>query len=226
MVRIDGKDLPISLPAGLSAFSPYGDLTHSLPSWTDNYVYDYFPPIDPTLAVQPPYPSCPLWPSPPPRANFYCHGSALCHPLVSPVMAGDWTGAGPIWMAYGQEQLLDEGRVIFKLASDSSVPVVWEYYEALPHAFPTLPILRELPQSDRAYHSRGEFCKACVQQPGNITRQGKMISVSGEELSLDVQQIPAKMSVEDAQRKIKAGRAKVEELFRRRLKLDRKRAKL
>ena len=225
-VRIGGRDLSLAIPAGLSAFSPYGDLTHSLQSWNENYVYDYFPPMDPTLAVSPPYPSCPLWPSPPPRANFYCHGSALCHPLVSPVMAEDWQKAGPIWMAYGQEQLLDEGRVLFKLATSSGVPVVWEYYEAMPHAFPTLPILRELPQADQAYRSRGEFCKACVQQAASIISRGTTIEANNAVQSLDIGRIPPHMTVGEVQRRIKTGRAHVEELFRRRLKLDKSKAKL
>ena len=141
-------------------------------------------------------------------------------------MAEDWKKAGPMWMAYGQEQLLDEGRVLFKLATASGVPVVWEYYEAMPHAFPTLPILRELPQADRAYRSRGEFCKACVQQAARIISYRTTIESNGAEQPLAIGRIPPNMTVSEVQRRIKTGRAHVQELFRRRLKLDKSKAKL
>lgn len=62
----------------------------------------------------------------------------LCHPLVSPLAAKDWRGAPPVWMVYGQEMLVDEGRVVARRMAGQGVRVEWVEYEAMPHCFALL----------------------------------------------------------------------------------------
>ena len=190
--------LPIPLPRGIAAFSPYLDLTRSMPSLWTNAHYDYLPapnaamhpsetspamspsammPHDsntaqnslpaangtpsPALAAAPqrstaqpsrmnlklrdhyigetvnPSP-CELWPQIPPRADIYCVGELLAHPLVSPLIVEpkDWAGAPPVFAICGEEMLADEilettGRV----ARGGTEGVRLEQYEAMPHTF-------------------------------------------------------------------------------------------
>ena len=55
-----------------------------------------------------------------PRASIYAPcDPLLAHPLVSPALASDWTGAPPIWIACGWERIADELRFLgAKMARD------------------------------------------------------------------------------------------------------------
>lgn len=142
-IRFLGAQVPLHLPAGLAALSAYGDLTHSFPSWLANAEKDYLPAVTPTL--QPSFPSCDIWPTIPARVNPLCNHTMLHHPLVSPAAVLDWRRFPPLWLCYGDEMMLDEGRFIAQCASACGVTVVWEHYQAIPHCFPLLPPLGRLP---------------------------------------------------------------------------------
>ncbi|KAE8319329.1 hypothetical protein BDV41DRAFT_232299 [Aspergillus transmontanensis] len=57
-------------------------------------------------------PTCPAWPTRLPRANLYCETGMLAHPLASPAAADAWTGACPLWLGSGQEQIVDASRLV------------------------------------------------------------------------------------------------------------------
>ncbi|KAL9087449.1 MAG: hypothetical protein Q9159_003661 [Coniocarpon cinnabarinum] len=83
-----------------------------------------------------PYP-CDAWPATPPRAELYCEGESLCHPLVSPLIvpAEHWRGACPLFFECGEEELADEVRALARRAASVGVPVRWIGFEAMPHCF-------------------------------------------------------------------------------------------
>ncbi|MCJ1376668.1 hypothetical protein MMC20_007913 [Loxospora ochrophaea] len=133
-IRFHGKDVPIPLPAGVATTSAWLDMTRSMPSLVTNYHYDYLTPASVGDAAAH-FPPCAVWPTDPPRGDLYSDDSMLCHPLVSPLAAKDWSGSCPLWMGYGQEMLVDEGKIAARRASRQGVPVVWEEWEAMPHTF-------------------------------------------------------------------------------------------
>lgn len=98
-------------------------------------------------------PACPIWPSNPPRADIYCDGSMMCHPLTSPLAAkpSAWTDSPPLFFVYGEEMLGDEGRVVARRAARQGVSVRFEVFEAMPHVF--APILESDPAGKKCYES-------------------------------------------------------------------------
>ncbi|MCJ1313036.1 hypothetical protein MMC25_006712 [Agyrium rufum] len=218
------KEVPVPLPAGVATISAYADLTHALPSWTTNQPYDYLPPENPLL--DPNFPICGLWPDEPERASIYCNDTDLAHPLVSPAIAESWAGAPPLLFSYGEEMLVDEGKVIAQRATSQGVRVVFEEYEAMPHIFPTLPVLNKLPQAARCYERWAAFCTACVNSPEEIETGGAFIRTSlgtyEQKIGVEKRSIEGLISLpfEEIQRLMKEREAREMEIFqeRRRVK--------
>ena len=154
-ILFHGKKVLLRLPAGVAGLSAYGDLTHSMPSWSANTDRDYFAPINPTLL--PSFPECGIWPTKPPRVNVLCNDTVLHHPLVSPVAVADWTDCPPLWLCCGEEMMADEGNFIAQRATQTSVPVVWEQYGAMPHCFAQLPPFNRFPQPQKVFGKVGGF---------------------------------------------------------------------
>ncbi|KAL2830168.1 alpha/beta-hydrolase [Aspergillus pseudoustus] len=142
------------IPAGLALLSPVSELTNSVPSYTRNIRTDIFPDMFALPYNQLSHPKCALWPTDPPRADLYCEGAMLAHPLASPAASDDWSGACPIWMAGGQEQTVDAARLIAQTASAQGVVVTHYEYEALPHTF--FFVWRSAPQSSKVLREWGE----------------------------------------------------------------------
>jgi acetyl esterase/lipase len=126
-----GRQVPVPLPAGVALNSPWCDLTSCMPSIQRFAKFDYLPNSWDATKIIP----CSIWPATPPRVDIYADGSALCHPLVSPLGASDWTGAPPVWFGVGEELLADEGAGMACAMARQGVRVVWEQYEAMPHCF-------------------------------------------------------------------------------------------
>ncbi|KAK6826925.1 hypothetical protein RU639_004765 [Aspergillus parasiticus] len=106
------KQAPV-VPAGMSLLSPVADLTNSFPSYERNAHCDIFPtPIEKLPCLEKKFPTCPAWPTRLPRANLYCETGMLAHPLASPAAADAWTGACPLWLGSGQEQIVDASRLV------------------------------------------------------------------------------------------------------------------
>ncbi|MCJ1360309.1 MAG: hypothetical protein MMC33_010314 [Icmadophila ericetorum] len=173
-IRFHGRNVTIPAPAGVACLSTYGDQTLSLPSWMDNKKYDYF--LDAAPYALPGYPSCDIWPASPPRANIYCNDFLLCHPWVSPTIAESWNGSPPMWLACGEERMADSSKVIAQRAAKQGVTVVWEQYEAMPHCFPLIPVLNELPQGKRCFRGWAEFMKICFEDPSELTTKGTFVA--------------------------------------------------
>lgn len=157
--------LPLPLPAGLALASPWTDLTRSLPSLHSNAHYDYLPPPSAQSYTpgQAPNPRpCAAWPRLPPRADLYCQGEMLDHPLVSPlaVPAAGWAGAPATYFLAGEEELSDEIGVVARRVARAGAPVRHEAFEAMPHVFAmVMPSARGAP---RAMSGWGSFVRAGV----------------------------------------------------------------
>ena len=157
-VRYHGQDVPLTLPAGLTAISNASDHTLCLPSEILNAKYDVF--NDGTRFTEPGFPVCPLWPATPPRGHVYCESSMLCHPLVSPVAARDWTGAPPMWFVSGQDRSTDSTKFVVQMAARQGVCVFFEEYEAMPHSWPMLFTMS--PQSKKCFDKWAQVCNEFV----------------------------------------------------------------
>lgn len=158
-VRWHGRDVEIPLPAGLALTSPWLDVTRSLPSIEALAKYDYLPPPSHTHTMR--YPPCDAWPEKPPRAELYCEGSALLHPLVSPVAAKDWSGAPPVFFSLGEEMLRDEDAVLAQRLYEQGVKVRWREFEAMPHCFGMM--LEGLAASRVHFEETARFCRDAVE---------------------------------------------------------------
>lgn len=171
-VTFHGREVELPLPAGLALNSPWLDITRALPSIENNAQYDYLPPPSQSANVK--FPPCPLWPTDPPRAELYCDGSAMCHPLVSPLAAKSWEGSPPIFVVCGEEMLADEGKVFAQRAARQGVTVVWEQYEAMPHCFALM--LEGLQGGRMCVASYCKFIGDVVREPGSVKTEGWFVT--------------------------------------------------
>lgn len=148
------------MPAGLALQSPSVDNQHNtLPSWAANVDYDIVPPDPP--GYEPGFPTDDVWPSKPPRGNYYCETSMLYHPLVCAMASKSWNGCPPIYMAMGsKERLVDGGKVVAQFAARQGVPVIWDEYERMPHNWPM--VFPDHPHSIKCYHTWAEACSQFV----------------------------------------------------------------
>ncbi|KAF1816885.1 lipase/esterase [Eremomyces bilateralis CBS 781.70] len=170
-VVFHGKVVELPLPAGVALSPPSLDLTRCMPSTENNAQYNYLPPpsISPTKS-----PPCTIWPTDPPRADLFCEGSALCHPLVSPLAAKSWEGSPPIFVVCGEEMLTDECKAFVQKAAKQRVRAVWEQYEAMPHCFSLL--LEGNAGGAMSFDSWSDFVKRAVQSPEEIVTRGEFIT--------------------------------------------------
>ena len=195
--------LPLPLPAGCAGNSSWIDNTRCMPSVVKNAQYDYLPPPMSNEAISH-FPSDDVWPTDPPRGDLYCELNMLCHPLVSPLAARDWRGSCPLWFAYGQEMLVDEGKSIASLAAKQGVKVVWEQYEAMPHCFSM--IFEQLEGARRCFKNWASFCTKAGEQSReaeNLETVGKWVTAKTyAQTAVDVEQL-AVCSLEEVEKKMR-----------------------
>ncbi|KAJ9667984.1 hypothetical protein H2201_001789 [Coniosporium apollinis] len=185
-VTFHGRDVELPLPAGLALNSPWLDITRALPSIENNAQYDYLPPPSKSADVK--FPPCPLWPTDPPRTELYCDGSAMCHPLVSPLAAKSWAGSPPIFVVCGEEMLADEGKVFAQRAARQGVKVVWEQYEAMPHCFALM--LEGLQGGRMCVASYCKFIRDVVREPESVKTEGYFVTAKKlERKPVDVEKL-------------------------------------
>ncbi|KAL2014193.1 hypothetical protein VTN00DRAFT_1718 [Thermoascus crustaceus] len=151
-VRFHGRDVPVELPAGVSLFSPWCDMTRTMPSIVINAKYDYLDPppcklplhhahpepAPPETLYHPwPFPDDHVWPCNPPRVDIYSNANAVMHPLVSPLAGSKdlWKNSPPIFITMGEEGLTDEGLLFARKVHQAGVPVIVEQFEGMPHCF-------------------------------------------------------------------------------------------
>lgn len=185
-VQYHGREVEVPLPAGATANSGWFDITRSMPSLEHNAKFDYLPPANHDVTSE--FPHDELWPTDPPRGDMFCDLSMLCHPLVSPLAARDWTGAPPLWIETGEELLTDEDAVIAARAARQGVTVEWMQFEAMCHCFGM--VLPHLKTSKTCIESWGKFCKKCVD--GQVQTCGTWIAAkTGAEKQVDVSKVTA-----------------------------------
>lgn len=129
-----GRPVQLDLPAGFAGHSGYCDMTVALPSERtmaskDIFLETLINPVNWALHQEPAL----NWPPTPPRHDYLCYGSALDHPLLSPLAVTNWEGAPPMWIAMGDERPLDCMRVIAQRAHQAGVKVAFEWYREMPH---------------------------------------------------------------------------------------------
>lgn len=113
-MRLRDKGQP--LPASLTAFSPWADLTQE---------QLYTPECEPVLQVS--------WTSK--AAHLYAGQDSLTNPLISPVF-GDLSGLPPLLIQVGsQEILLNDAERLAEAASRHDVETCLEVYNSLWHVF-------------------------------------------------------------------------------------------
>lgn len=209
-IRIHNRDVPLSLPAGVATNSAWTDLTRCLPSSITNLHYDYLtPPLCREEIAR--FPSCSVWPTNPLRGALYCDISMLCHPLASPVIAPDWRGSCPLWSCYGEETLLDEGKMLTARAAQQGVPVVWEEWEAMPHVFAQ--VLADEPGAKKCFEHWAAFCTTVVEQgAGGVKTKGTRYAVKSLAASeVDVKALAVMSDDELKRRMLNAVEAQREE---------------
>jgi acetyl esterase/lipase len=157
-VRFNGTLVDVPLPAGVALNSPWCDMTSCLPSIHRNARYDYLPNKWERDQIAP----CPIWPTDPPRADIYADGSALMHPLVSPMAAQSWAGSPPVYFTVGEELLTDEGRATAGRMAGQGVTVVWEQFEAMPHCFGL--IFESMAVGQMCFEGWAGFCRDAVDE--------------------------------------------------------------
>ncbi|KAF3036100.1 hypothetical protein E8E11_001866 [Didymella keratinophila] len=211
-VNFHGKSVEIPLPAGLAMTSPWLDITRGLPSIEGLVQYDYLPPPSQTEARE--FPACPMWPASPPRADLYCEGSALLHPLVSPLAAPSWEGAPPMFFSVGQEMLRDEDAVLAQRAVKQGVKVVWREFEAMPHCFA---MLLENNLGAPVHHAEfAKFCRQAVESGESIETNGEFIKAKTLERSaVDVKSGLTQLTDDEALQYMRRGQQRIEAKFRK-----------
>lgn len=159
--------LPLPLPAGCGTQAPWIDMTRAMPSMMGNAEFDYLPPpITKEKALN--FPPCSIWPTDPPRGDLYCDTTMLCHPLVSPLAAKDWSGCCPLWISCGEEMLADEARITAAKAAKQGVRVIFQQWEAMPHCFAL--ILLGSPMSKRSFKDWTDFYARVVKGEKVMTK--------------------------------------------------------
>lgn len=203
--------LPLPVPAGVALSSPWTDLTRSLPSVFNNKQYDYLPPPI-TANVVGRFPKDRIWPTNPPRGDLYCDTSMLCHPLVSPVIAGDWKGCCPVWMGVGEEMLVDECKFIASKMATQGVVVQFDIWEAMPHCFATVLMSCGLEASRRFFDRWAGFIMQATKNGDEaLTNKGAWYEAkTNKETELDVEKLTSLTDEEVYQMMRQAQRARAE----------------
>ncbi|PSR78656.1 alpha/beta hydrolase fold-domain-containing protein [Coniella lustricola] len=183
IVEWHGRAVSMPLPAGVALSSPWLDMTHSSASCMNNAPFDYLPALQ--GIDQKPRPSCPAWPTNPPRRMLYCADAVILHPLVTLLAAKDWEGCPPVFISAGWELLADEDKYMAAYLHAQNVPVVWEQYEGMPHCFAM--VLNDHLMSKRCFASWAGFIKDVVEkQPGTLKSSFRIIRAKSlQEIDVD-----------------------------------------
>lgn len=216
MVRFHGREMPIELPAGIAAISPWCDLTRSMPSHFNNAQYDYLDPptAPPVTEFHPmPFPPDDVWPANPPRVDLFINASTTLHPLVSPLAARKelWKNAPPVFISLGEEALADEDLILARKMYQAGAPVVVEQFEGMPHCHGLMMINTHAGR--RFFKGLTGFCRDAVAgrvgSTGNLTRLGPMIQ-SVQEVPLDSLDLLSDEEVDERLRKSQRWRVEAE----------------
>ncbi|KAI0421608.1 alpha/beta hydrolase fold-domain-containing protein [Xylaria grammica] len=159
-----GLKRPVPLPAGLALLSPWVDITQSMPSWTTNAKWDYLPGPERFETSAPPADE--IWPATPPRKHLYVADALRLHPLVSLHLNASWARTPPVYLACGWECLADEDKYLVSRLRGDGVAVVFEEFEAMPHAWAV--VLPKAAQTERCIQGMAKFMTATRKEPDKI----------------------------------------------------------
>ncbi|KAL4978230.1 Alpha/Beta hydrolase protein [Aspergillus desertorum] len=181
-VTFHNTSITIKPPAGVAVSSPWCDISRSMPSIRKNAPYDYLPPPSPFSSSEangkpfgpPQIPADAIWPTNPPRVDYFVNASAILHPLVSPLTAPSdlWRNSPPVHISIGEEGLTDEGLVVARRMHNASVPVIAEQVEGMPHCFGLM--MPGHPAGKAFYDSIGSFCVDAVAETIKERADGKL----------------------------------------------------
>ncbi|KAJ3255697.1 hypothetical protein HK103_006139 [Boothiomyces macroporosus] len=120
----DSGTLPV--PGAVATIAPYADLSHSLPAWQINQLYDYLPhgADDPKFISES-------------RTNVYlAHDSDMNNPYASPILAAETDVSLPPMLIQvgGAERVRDDGIYLSEVTFKNS-PIRLEIYEESVHVF-------------------------------------------------------------------------------------------
>lgn len=108
------------VPAGVFAFSPLTDLTHSGESFTRNAKADAVLPAEGAQTL----------------GRHFLRGTPCADPRVSP-LEGDFSGAPPVWLTVGDtEILLDDARRVYEKCRAQGGDATLRVRRDLPHVWP------------------------------------------------------------------------------------------
>ncbi|TGJ81371.1 hypothetical protein E0Z10_g7392 [Xylaria hypoxylon] len=181
-----GMKRAVPLPAGVAALSPWLDIVQSMPSWSTNAKWCYLPGPERFEKEQPPPDDA--WPATPPRKHIYVDDALRLHPLVSLQLSRSWESTPPVYVCCGWECLADEAKyLVSKLRSDGAT-VVFEEFEAMPHAWPV--VLPKVAQTERCIEAVAKFITATRKEPEKITSSYTYIKAKTlEETEGDVEKL-------------------------------------
>jgi epsilon-lactone hydrolase len=135
------RDAQQPLPALAVCLSPWTDMESSYTSLKENEPYDW---MEQRMIVQ--------W------AEWYCRGTDLLNPLVSPVHA-DLRGLPPVYIQAGDAELLiDMIRMFVRKAQAQGASVTLEVWEQMNHVF-------------QAYGTITQQSKEALQRIGEVIQQ-------------------------------------------------------
>lgn len=204
-IQFHGQRVEIPLPAGMALNSPWLDITRCMPSLESNAKYDYLPTASHSETHEPP--PCSIWPATPPRTDLFCEGSALCHPLVSPLAAMEWRNCPPVFITVGEEMLADENKILARRLVKQGAKLVWEQFEGMPHCFAM--ILEALGDRGAAIclESWAENIKLMVERPEEFRTKGTWFTAKKyESVDVDIEGLMSEMSDEEVLGKMRAVR--------------------
>jgi acetyl esterase/lipase len=160
-----GQDIQVPLPAGVATLSSWCDVSRcfgrlsDFPNGSEEtcHTYDYLPTAHGSAEIV--HLSSPAWNLDLQKqrgsTQFYAPDVLVTHPFVSPMLAGSWAGAPPMWIAVGDEYLRDQNLFLGHRLLEDGVKLRFEKYTAMPHVFQGL--LSHLKVSQRAWDSLGRF---------------------------------------------------------------------
>jgi acetyl esterase len=68
--------------------------------------------------------------------GFYLDGADTTHPDAAPLLATDWDGFPPAWIAVaGQDPVRDDGLALVRVLQEAGVPVQSFVFEDMVHGF-------------------------------------------------------------------------------------------
>ena len=131
-------------------------------------------------------------------------------------MAEDWKDSPPMWFAWGEETQQVGCKAVASQAVKQGAVVQTAEYKGMPHVFPMLPGLGQIPQARHCLNTWGEFCRMCVAEPKRLKSCRTAIEYSAaEETELQFDNL-LEIQFDELKQLMRKNMIKEEESYRRR----------